>query len=412
MNTASIALLAGMIGGAFADPGAEAATFAEKVVHAFAGGTDGSAPWANLLDEKGILYGTTTNGGKGCHWASGCGTAFSIDKKTGMEAVLHAFGQRSLIPYAGLIDVNGKLYGTTFYGGTESCGGCGTVFSVSRKTGAEKVLHAFAGSTDGAAPTANLTDVNGTLYGTTVLGGRNCADEGGCGTVFSLDPKTRAETVLYSFCNQQNCVDGTEPEAGLIDVNGILYGTTCVGGADSDGTVFSLDPNTGAETMLHSFAGGSADGEYPVASLIDVDGTLYGTTREGGTDNDGTVFALDPGTGVETVLYSFAGGADGAYPTAGLINVAGTLYGTTASGGGTGCSPDPGCGTAFSLDPSTGTEKVIHSFCSEKNCADGAQPRAGLIDVKGALYGTTVFGGGNDCSPGPGCGTVFALTKD
>ena len=285
----------------------------------------------------------------------------------------------------------------------------------------ETRLHSFCSQkhcADGAVPYRNLLELNGSFYGTTVAGGTgDCAGNEGCGTVYMLAPKTGAEKVLYSFCSKSNCTDGKAPYSSLTAADGVLYGTTFEGGDsescyDGCGTAFSLDPNTGAETMLHSFAGGSADGEYPVASLIDVDGTLYGTTREGGTDDDGTVFALDPGTGVETVLYSFAGGADGAYPTAGLINVAGTLYGTTASGGGTGCSPDPGCGTAFSLDPSTGTEKVIHSFCSEKNCADGAQPRAGLIDVKGALYGTTVFGGGNDCSPGPGCGTVFALTKD
>jgi uncharacterized repeat protein (TIGR03803 family) len=216
--------------------------------------------------------------------------------------------------------------------------------------------------------------------------------------VFSIDPGTGKEKVLYSFCSEQNCADGSDPHGDLIDANGgILYGTTagggnytaCYGGC---GTVFSLDPNTGAERVLYSFSG--RDGAEPVAGLLDERGKLYGTTQYGGDRaRAGTVFSLDPGTGTEKVLYSFAGGTDGEQPTAGLIDVNGTLYGTTYKQ----------VGTVFSVDPATGVENVLHSFCI--GCTDGNRPLAGLIAVNGKLYGETTRGGIN-CN----CGTLYVLT--
>ena len=148
---------------------------------------------------------------------------------------------------------------------------------------------------DGAGPAAALLDVKGVLFGTTTAGGTGSCGTQGCGTVFSLDPETRAEKVLYSFCSQQNCKDGAVPEASVIDVKGTLYGTTASGGVNrcGCGTIFSLDPDTGAETVLHSFAG-HVDGKYPWG-LVDVQGTLYGTTNVGGAHDHGTAFALtDP----------------------------------------------------------------------------------------------------------------------
>jgi uncharacterized repeat protein (TIGR03803 family) len=140
------------------------------------------------------------------------------------------------------------------------------------------------------------------------------------------------------------------PKAILIDVKCTLYGTTSYGGGTDFtigygcGTVFSFDPATGAEPVLHAFAGGT-DRELPFSGLIDVKGTLYGTTDEGGASGFGTAFALDPATGAETVLHAFTGGADEEYPLAGLIDVKGTLYGTTVG------SPPlfTGYGTVFVL---------------------------------------------------------------
>ena len=135
--------------------------------------------------------------------------------------------------------------------------------------------------------------------------------------------------MLYSFGGG---TDSENPEGSLIDVRGMLYGTAGCGGTSNYGTVFSLNPTTGAETVLHSFCGGT-DGESPLASLIDVKGVLYSTTELGGTYNGGTVFSLDPMTGAETVLHSFGGGTDGETPYPGLIDVKGALYGTTYFGG-------------------------------------------------------------------------------
>jgi uncharacterized repeat protein (TIGR03803 family) len=113
---------------------------------------------------------------------------------------------------------------------------------------------------------------------------------------FSLDPNTGKETVVYSFCSQKKCADGTLPKGGLIDVKGTLYGTTGLGGAYGGGTVFSLDPSTGKETVLYSFCRkkNCTDGWLPSASLVDVKGILYGTTDGGGAYEVGTVFAVTP----------------------------------------------------------------------------------------------------------------------
>jgi uncharacterized repeat protein (TIGR03803 family) len=207
-------------------------------------------------------------------------------------------------------------------------------------------------------PLGDLINVGGTLYGTTQFGGgTGCSGGVGCGTVFKVTPRG-AETVLYSF---KGGSDGANPEGGLINVLGVLYGTTYGGGATRAGcaaggcgTVFRVTLS-GVEHILHSFTGGS-DGANPIPRLVIVGGTLYGTTTLGGgatgcEDGCGTVFQAMP-LGAERVLYSFQGGSDGANPSAGLVNVGGILYGTTQQGGGMGCGgPGNGCGTVFKVTP-------------------------------------------------------------
>jgi len=211
----------------------------------------------------------------------------------------------------------------------------------------EKVLHSFTGTPgDGEYPLAGLIYVHGTLYGTTQWGGDGCGAPHRCGTVYSITTSGE-EKVLYSFRGS----DGAFPHAGLIDVNGTLYGTTYYGGAQSDGTVFSVT-TAGIEKVLHSFGSGS-DGVEPDAGLIDVNGTLYGTTDFGGASKHcgsagcGTIYSLSM-SGAEQVLHSFAGRRDGGYPLVSLVNLNGTVYGTTAS-------PDifvpNGIPTVFALTP-------------------------------------------------------------
>jgi uncharacterized repeat protein (TIGR03803 family) len=254
-----------------------------------------------------------------------------------------------------------------------------------------KYFYDFKNTPDGANPEAGLTNVNGTLYGTTSQGGTR-----GAGTVFKLTPGT--ETVLYSF---QYGSDGAYPQAALLNVGGRLYGTTSSGGGSSGfGTVFSI-AQSGNESVLHRFTG-APDGRSPTADLINVGGTLLGTTAFGGSscasqDGCGTVFKITP-AGKESVVYSFSGSPDGATPTASLLYLNGTLYGTTERGGGS------DAGTVFKISPS-GTESVLHSFGarSASGGADGAAPTAGLTLVDGALFGTTATGGAT------GNGTVFKI---
>jgi uncharacterized repeat protein (TIGR03803 family) len=356
--------------------------------------SDGRNPEGGLLDVSGTLYGTTSRGGNFKN-----GIVYTISP-TGSENLLYSFGRSpdGAGPSGALVSVGGTLYGTTRGGGAHDAG---TVYSITT-SGVENVLYSFAGPPDGAEPTGGLLNVNGTLYGTTFVGGTGtrCGFSEGCGTVFSVT-RSGTEKVLYSFGAGRH--DGANPNAGLIAVNGALYGTTvyggavknCVGGNNTCGTVFSVT-RSGAERVLHSFAG-APDGANPFARLLDVDGTLYGTTISGG-DNDckfaggcGSVFSTTT-TGKERVLYNFAGRPDGASPHAGLINVRGTLYGTTYNGGA------HNAGVIYNVT-TAGAETVVHSLAVRL----GSHPSAGLIDVNGGLYGTTVGGGATFD------GTVFSL---
>lgn len=360
-----------------------------KILYSFGAAPDGNYPHSSLISVGGSFYGTTFGGGAYTCGSSTCGTVFSITAG-GHEKVLHSFGSGTdgFFPFAGLTNVDGTLYGTTGNGGAYDASTGGTVFSITTQ-GTEKVLHNFGSGTDGSGPTADLIDVGGKLYGTTNAGGAYNA-----GTVFSITTGG-TEKVLYSFTGG---ADGDIPQAGLIDAGGKLYGTTLNGGAHKQGTVFSITSG-GKETVLHSFRADGTDGELPEAGLTDVRGTLYGTTVAGG-GNDcangygcGTVFSITT-NGAEKVLYSFGGGSDGASP-GGLTNVKGRLYGTTASGGGT-----QNGGTVFSITTG-GVENVLHRFGKG---ADGFRPVADMNYAGGSLVGTTYLGGVN------GAGTIFSLT--
>jgi len=352
-------------------------------LYSFKGAPDGQVPLAGLLLFDGALYGTTEWGGnKGCS-AYGCGTVFKVTM-TGKETILHRFtaGPDGEYPFGGLTEIGGMLYGTTHDGGI----GAGRVFGITR-SGKIRTIYDFRGGSDGALPTGTLFNVGGALYGTTVSDGAG----GNCGTVFKVLAQAAAvgtERPLYGF---KGGSDGCNPlNTPLIELNGTLYGTTYVGGAQ--GTVFSVTPS-GTEAILHRFGGGS-DGINPIAGLVALNGTLFGTTYHGGANGPnggGIVFAITP-TGTETVLHSFGTGSDGAEPDAGLVAVNDTLYGTTAAGG------TSGKGTIFKITPS-GVETVLHSFTG----ADGAEPVANLIDVKGTLYGTTAIGGSSND------GTIFSI---
>ena len=264
----------------------------------------------------------------------------------------------------------------------------------------------LAARDDGRFPQAALIDVDGTLYGTTEYGGKY-----GAGTVFSITT-SGVEKVLLNFGESPN--GGKFPVAPLLALRGTLYGTTTAGGTYGGGTVFSVTP-AGAKKIVHSF-GSAGDGIDPRGGLIAVRGKLYGTTWSGGTAMGGMCPALDQGcgtvfsittSGVEKVLHSFGKGFDGWHPAAGLVSVGHVLYGATFYGG-THKKCDEagfraGCGTVFSITPS-GVETVLHNFQNIGTRHDGEYPRAPLLVVNGDLYGTTIGGRLQ--------GTVFVVTTD
>lgn len=281
--------------------------------------------------------------------------------------------------YTGLVlGTAGNLYGTTPYGGPSY----GTVYKVDTN-GTETLLHDFAGGTDGCYPWANLIlDIAGNLYGTT----SNCGPLGS-GTVFKIDT-SGTETILHSFAG--GTIDGAFPFGGLIlDTKGNLYGTTQLGGPSGYGVVFRLDPS-GHESVLHSFAGGPADGAYPYLTslLMDAKGNLYGVTQNGGTSGNGVVYRLNR-SGRFTVLHSFSGGTDGCYPLGTLVmDVKRFLYGTARACG------SIGWGSVWRVSQS-GTYVVLHNFAG--GTTDGANPNAGVtLDGKGNLYGDTAGGGASN----------------
>ena len=241
------------------------------------------------------------------------------------------------------------------------------------------VLHTFAGyPSDGATPYAGLVrDPAGDLYGTTYNGGAH-----GLGTVFEVNT-AGTETVLYSFCSQSNCTDGDNPYAGLIrDSAGNLYGTTVSGGSYSAGIVFRVS-KTGKETVLHTFAGGTADGCYSYGTpAMDKAGTLYGTTEYCGSSGGGTVWKVTK-SGSESLLHSLEY-RQGDNPFAGVIlDAHGNVYGSAYWGG------QSVYGTVYEVT-GNGAQTNLHSFAF----VDGAEPNGGvIIDAKGNLYGTTVYGG-------------------
>lgn len=218
----------------------------ERVLHSFTGAPrDGGHPTAGLIRYKGALYGTTRAGGK---IAAG-GTVYKVTP-FGEEGVLHSFGVKpgdGMNPAGPLVLVNGEFFGTTLRGGTHKFG---TVFAMSL-SGSETVLHSFAAGSDGSSPVAGLILVGGELYGTTMNGGLTERRSGDClsgpdsigsptcGTIFKIDAFGR-EQVVYRF---RGYADGANPEAGLTNISGTLYGTTTWGGQHVDfGTVFRSLP--------------------------------------------------------------------------------------------------------------------------------------------------------------------------
>ncbi len=314
-------------------------TWGYTPLYPFKGGTDGVAPYGNIIfDAEGNLYGTTSAGG-----IYNQGTVFKLTPSSSgqwTETILYSFSGTEIngdgaLPRAGLTqDAKGNLYGTTYSGGSTNNG---AVFQLSPNADgnwSESIIYSFlGGNSDGAAPDAEVSlDAAGNLYGTTSDGGSKLF-----GVVFELTPTAGGgwdESVLYSFPGE-NLAASRAPV--WLSSSGAVYGTTC-GQFPNQGTVFELAKSSGVwkERTLHTF-GKSGDGSCPISGLApDSKGNLYGTATLGGPENDGIVYEMvkgPSGTWTEKTLYGFAGGNDGALPWSGVTVRATTLYGTTTAGG-------------------------------------------------------------------------------
>lgn len=383
----------------------------EKVLYSFAGGSDGASPYDTgllLRDPSGNFYGTTYQGG-----SCGAGTVFELSR-SGSETVLHNFcleGDGGYPFGSVILDSSGNVYGTTEVGGKLNGG---TVFKLKRNSKGdwiETLLHSFSGGLDGKGPFDGvISDAAGNLYGT--------ASEGGAGApfggvVFEISA-TGTYTVLYNFCSLVNCADGQLPAGGLImDRGGNLFGTTSEGGAHGRGTVFQLSKSgTGwTETVLHSFAGGTRDGAYPLYGSPTLSrrwvGTrrqsvIFGVTTRGGANNQGTTFEItnciperrSQSASITScafaLVHNFGSGNGGTSPFGTLIRIKGSLFGTTGFHGRS-C-----CGTVFKLTWKNDAwiETVLYSFMG---AGDGGYPYSGVVpDSAGNLYGVAYTGGSGD----------------
>jgi uncharacterized repeat protein (TIGR03803 family) len=404
------------------------APFSETTVHGFAGGMDAFVPQQVTLatDGRGALYGTSSQGG-----ANNLGAVFKLSPPTlgnpnWTESILHSFsGNDGENPYSGLVfDSRGALYGTTFLGGAN---GAGTVFKLSppdSQSANWTLTTLFSGDSVVGSNfySGVIIDSSGSLYGTAIAGGANNS-----GTVYKLSPPTApatqwSATALHNFTGG---VDGAFVNSPLVmDTSGALYGTTQLGG-NGAGVVYKLTPRGGncnpdapdlwCEYVLYSFTGGRDGGQPNGGVILDGSGGLYGAASAGGANNWGVAFRLSPPTPpstpwIETVLYNFTGGKDGASPLSPLTLAGGALYGTTVIGNGTGCGGN-GCGAVFQLRPPAAptmqwSEATLYDFTGGLdggNSSGGVMFNALGFGFGAALYGVTSTGGVI------GGGTVFAL---
>ena len=362
-----------------------------RLLYNFTGGLDGGQPYSGVtLNSAGDLYGTTHTGNQGINW----GQVYRLQRRGSN------YGFTDLALFDGTLEApvtfgpNGTVYSTSPNNLTIYQHGyvlnvspppnivCGTVFCLWSAT----VIYGFSGGADGDMPNygALIFDQAGNIYGTTSGGGS------GNGVVYEMmgSGVTWTERAIYAFSGTP---DGATPLGGVVlDTAGNLYGTTTAGGASGNGAVYELSPSGSGwtERVLYSFTGGN-DGSYPTAGLVvDASGNLYGSTNAGGTGGGGTVFELSPSGGGWTysLLHSFTGGAN-CGPWSPLAMSGGNLYGDTV------CDGANSAGSVFELSPS-GNGWTYSSLYDFTGGDDGKFAYGGVtVDASGNLYGTTLRGG-------------------
>jgi len=395
-----------------------ASAYTYKVIHDFCSKrlcADGRLPQSGVvMDAAGNLYGTTAIG------ETGSGNVYELipdpERANWKSKTLYQFKSKdpngmnpSGVP---ILDTSGNLYGTTYWSGPYG-GGPATAYELipngTKPVRTIKLLatlpngNTVAGVTYQGAATGVPYDGTSPLYGTTT------------GTVYQLTSSGGTWTLntLYSFCQLENCHDGSAPIGTVtLDANGHVFGTASAGGQFNQGVAYELVETGGTWALsdLHDFCQRPKchDGAGPSNALVsDGLGNFYGTTLHGGANKKaGLVFKL-ASDGTYTPLYSFCalhGCADGVLPQSDLLMAGGTLYGVTTNGGGNNNDGNfAGGGTVFALNGST--LETLYRFCALKDCRDGKYPMGGLVmDAQGNLFGTASEGGKN------GEGVVFELS--
>jgi uncharacterized repeat protein (TIGR03803 family) len=370
-----------------------------SVLYGFPSGNDGSWPSTALAqDSAGNLYGTAFYGGQ---YSSGM--LYELVKQADgswKEQVMHSFQDKAdgSNPYYPLVvDSSGNVYGSA----SPSTGDPnGSVYELKRNASGNwelATIYAFQGGTDGARPGGITIGKNGNIYGITYYGGLGSCNSGsGCGTIFELTRQSGAwiKTTIYQFLGNSDA--GAAFGTPVLDDAGNLYG---VGWNSTNTAIYELSPGvsgTRTFTVLFDFKAIISNG-----SIIVADGNIYGVVDSGTSYPYGAVYRVSAAGSFKDrslasssalqILYSFTGGTDGAYPTALTRDGVGDLYGTTLFGGL--CSSfSSGCGVIFKLTPNAGswTESVLYDF----QLAYG-EPSPLIMDSSGNLYGASV-GGGTD----------------
>jgi uncharacterized repeat protein (TIGR03803 family) len=324
-----------------------------------------------------------------------------LQAQTNYQRLKSFGGSAGVYPYGHIIEgTDGRLYGTTFSG---DGAGDGKIFRVNKNGTGVVVLRDFSGSPlDGRNPRCGLLEASdGALYGTCYRGGSNDV-----GLVFKINKDGSGFLALKSFASAG--FEGREPYSALIEgTDGKLYGTTRNGGSGNLGTVYRLNKDGTDYQALHSFNVAAKDGSFPISRLLEgSDRNLYGVTPSGGSNAVGTAFRLSKDGGSFSLIHTFRDYtfSDGAGPFDLMEATDGYLYGTTESGG-----TNRYYGTVFRMSKTGTNYSLIHSFGAS---ADGRNPQAGLIEgMDGKLYGTT-WAGPLSSSGGTDSGTIFRLNKD
>jgi uncharacterized repeat protein (TIGR03803 family) len=369
-----------------------------KVKFNFDDTNNGSAPQSALIQGKdGKLYGTTEYGG-----ASGDGIMFQYDLSTSTFTKKFDFDDsgKSTGKYcigAMVQATDGMLYGMGYNGGMDNSG---VVYKYDPSTSTLTKQFDFHQAKTGSHPVGAIVPAKDKmLYGVTQFGGTK-----NNGTIYQFDPTTYSYTKKIDF---DKAISGDAPTAPLLLASDRkFYGTTSYGGPNDDGILFQYDPATNILTPKVEFGG--AKGSDPCGELVQLsNGKIYGTTREGGAKNEGVIFQFDPATGTYEKKIDFEGKVKGSYPEGGLTLAAdGKLYGVTTGGGvNSSASIASGFGVLFQYDPSTNDFVKKIDFDGNGN---GPNPNGTLVKTaNGKLYGMTTTGGATSDTNHVGEGVLF-----